>query len=538
METSWLDTAIASSHPGEMAGSMMHFKVRASPERLNATISVAEALGNPLPAELSLEPQSGCSQHRFLVLGDMGTLQKHPKYPMLVGCDRHRIIALDCRTGAHQVLHESNSIVRISCLSPTSGDIIYSVIRNMNNFEVGADEREFFSLKLDDCLVDGFATARIPPRPLTLPQPHEEPFYGIAVERIIDLDNGSRIYLGDAETGTGMVHVGADGQLLMWSDDCEDHGLVLDVDAPANRFGLYDTEGYGVYMLSFESYETSVIAGDLQHWGTTDGVGPLARFWHLKRPMVSNRHLFMRTEGPAVYQWRQCCVDLKTLEVKTVYVVQNQGQALQLFVASLEGDEVQPTYRQFCGIDLAEAVSTVVFRLPFNKRLQIDRRILVARSHHFREILSVDQNLSEIDLSKEAAADLASFTVLLRFLMTDRWDATSSHVEPDLAFNVRHLAKTFRLPRLMLLAEGHLQQQLSGQTVLNILGRVIGSGSTLEKACWSLLTLEREAILKQSQAQIETIVKEHPELAMKLILLGTGAPLDPVPKRRKTVWPT
>ena len=41
--------------------------------------------------------RSSCSQHRFLVLGDMGTLQKHPKYPMLVGCDRHRIIALDCR---------------------------------------------------------------------------------------------------------------------------------------------------------------------------------------------------------------------------------------------------------------------------------------------------------------------------------------------------------------------------------------------------------------------------------------------------------
>ena len=31
----------------------------------------------------------------------------------------------------------------------------------------------FFTLKLDDCLVDGFATARIPPRPLQLPQPHE-----------------------------------------------------------------------------------------------------------------------------------------------------------------------------------------------------------------------------------------------------------------------------------------------------------------------------------------------------------------------------
>lgn len=30
----------------------------------------------------------------------------------------------------------------------------------------------------------------------------------------------------------------------------------------------------------------------------------------------------------------------------------------------------------------------------------------------------------------------------------------------------------------------------------------------------------------------EKIVKEHPDLAMKLILLGTGATQDPVPKRR------
>lgn len=30
-------------------------------------------------------------------------------------------------------------------------------------------------------------------------------------------------------------------------------------------------------------------------------------------------------------------------------------------------------------------------------------------------------------------------------------------------------------------------------------------------------------------------MKEHPDLAMKLILLGTGAEQDPVPKRRR-LW--
>eukprot|EP00438_Fugacium_kawagutii_P035513 Skav211965 [mRNA] locus=scaffold433:301400:317262:- [translate_table: standard] len=69
----------------------------------------------------------------------------------------------------------------------------------------------FFTLKLEEVLVDGFPTSRVPPKQLLLPLPHEEPFYGIAVERILDLDDGSRIYFGDAETGVGLVHVGSDG---------------------------------------------------------------------------------------------------------------------------------------------------------------------------------------------------------------------------------------------------------------------------------------------------------------------------------------
>eukprot|EP00913_Durusdinium_trenchii_P024347 g22857.t1 len=144
-------------------------------------------------------------------------------------------------------------------------------------------------------------------------------------------------------------------------------------------FGIFDTEGYGVFMLSFETHEITLLAGDLRHWGSKDGVGQLARFWHLKRPVVNDRYLFMRTEGPAIYQWRQCRLDLKTLEVNSVifegvdhnglltycaserevYVVQYVGQGAQLLVASLEEDhEVQLAHQQFTGIDLAEPVSS------------------------------------------------------------------------------------------------------------------------------------------------------------------------------------
>ncbi|CAK9112963.1 unnamed protein product [Durusdinium trenchii] len=320
-------------------------------------------------------------------------------------------------------------------------------------------------------------------------------------------------------------------------------------------FGIFDTEGYGVFMLSFETHEITLLAGDLRHWGSKDGVGQLARFWHLKRPVVNDRYLFMRTEGPAIYQWRQCRLDLKTLEVNSVifegvdhnglltycaserevYVVQYVGQGAQLLVASLEEDhEVQLAHQQFTGIDLAEPVSSVAFRLRCKAKLHVDRRILLARSEHFRKLLMADQTMTEIDLTGEAAADVKSFTVLLRFLMTDRWDAAS--VEPELAFNVRDLAQSFGLPRLMAFAEGHLQQQLSGETVLKILGRVIGSATPLEKACWHLLTLEREAILKHSQHEVDEIVQKNPDFAKKLILLGTGAPSDPVPSKRRRTW--
>ena len=53
---------------------------------------------------------------------------------VLVGCDRRRIIALDTRNGTHQVLHESNEIIRISCLSPKSGDIISSLVNQQHGY--------------------------------------------------------------------------------------------------------------------------------------------------------------------------------------------------------------------------------------------------------------------------------------------------------------------------------------------------------------------------------------------------------------------
>lgn len=70
----------------------------------------------------------------ILLPGELCTLQQHPRYPILVGCDRRRIIALDTRNGTHQVLHESNEIIRISCLSPKSGDIISSLVNQQHGY--------------------------------------------------------------------------------------------------------------------------------------------------------------------------------------------------------------------------------------------------------------------------------------------------------------------------------------------------------------------------------------------------------------------
>ncbi len=39
-----------------------------------------------------------CFSKGILLAGDLCTLQKHPRYPILIGCDRRRIIALDSRS--------------------------------------------------------------------------------------------------------------------------------------------------------------------------------------------------------------------------------------------------------------------------------------------------------------------------------------------------------------------------------------------------------------------------------------------------------
>merc|ERR1712196_323177 len=103
----------------------------------------------------------------------------------------------------------------------------------------------------------------------------------------------------------------------------------------------------------------------------------------------------------------------------------------------------------------------------------------------------------------------------------------------DLAFRVRALADRYRLSKLVSLAESILYRMLVPETVLMFLGRLVGTGSALEEACWALVESDRNSILRACESDISDLIHQNPELAKKLILWQTGAVADPAPSRHK-----
>merc|ERR1712066_780925 len=121
------------------------------------------------------------------------------------------------------------------------------------------------------------------------------------------------------------------------------------------------------------------------------------------------------------------------------------------------------------------------------------------------------------------------------FVLGDTW--TASQDDPELAFRVRALADRYRLTKLVSLAETILHRMLNPENVLMFLGllsgRVVGSHSWLEEACWTLMESDRNAILRRCEGDISELIKQNPDLAKKLILWQTGAGGDPAPSRCK-----
>merc|ERR1712146_694858 len=139
-------------------------------------------------------------------------------------------------------------------------------------------------------------------------------------------------------------------------------------------------------------------------------------------------------------------------------------------------------------VDLSAPVWPIVFKLANGSALQVDGRLLMARSAYFRGMLSSglqEATRSEVDLTHDRDADASSVGVLLHFVLGDTWNAPRD--DADLAFRVRALADRYRLTKLVSLAESILHRMLAPDTVLMFLGRLVGTGSALEEACWALV---------------------------------------------------
>merc|ERR1711874_770734 len=95
------------------------------------------------------------------------------------------------------------------------------------------------------------------------------------------------------------------------------------------------------------------------------------------------------------------------------------------------------------------------------------------------------------------------------------WPAqkTSDHL-----FRVRALADRYELLHLRALAELQLEATLCAENVLHYLGRISGSGGSLERACWSLMAESGRDILHANAASLATLASENPTLAQTIML--------------------
>jgi ABC-type transporter Mla MlaB component len=479
----------------------------------------------------------------------VGHSKRHHK---LIASNGWYIVAFDDRDASVTVLYESGHRHEVSCIHPTSGEVVF-----------GFGDWDGFVLHSLD-----IATRR--EKRMDIPAFDGSPFWGLRPFRVIILPNQERIYFGHSGFGMddvdemGFCHVDAAGRVLTWKNQLEHeddgfHGLGPWCKNDYNA--IYDCDGYGLYRWSFDTHECSLLAGSRESWGCRDGYGAHARFWWLRQPMSNGKYLWVRTEGPRKFEWRVVRVNLETSRVETVrwaginhddlqtfwvtedaiFVLQrsNEDPSLCKLLRASLGD-VEDSVEQSLAMpfNLSEPVRPITFKLSGGEEVQVSGRTLVARSTYFREMLTSDfqeARLDTVDLTKDQDVDKAALSVLLHFVeIGNTW--VGSKTDSSLAFRVRTLADRYCMPQLVYLADSILHGMLTEDTVLSFLGQVVGSGGALEDACWAMMSAARERILANNEHLVSDLVQQNPELAKKLILWKTGAEADPAwggPKRQK-----
>lgn len=176
---------------------------------------------------------------------------------------------------------------------------------------------------------------------------------------------------------------------------------------------------------------------------------------------------------------------------------------------------------QFPRMIYTDTLKVVAFKLSSGQSLFFDSRILVARSEYFCSMLTSsawqESQTNEVDLSEEPLATESSISAMLHFIISDTFHSGD---DSELAFAVRTLADRYGLAKLVDAADKNLQRLLSEDNVLSFYGRLLGSGSHLERACLEMIEANGSELLQKQEPKLDQLISENPALAKKLIMTG------------------
>jgi len=474
----------------------------------------------------------------------------HEKVILL--CSSNVAYVISPQDGSHSVLQELPAVdtfLNISCIDPLSGDVIVE-IRDGNELittqlkRISMTTKEMTTIDLDHLGWDHW---------------HMHPC------RLIFLKNGERVVLGLDEVESnafyiaglwgapGVAHYDDQWNLLSWT---EAPWAPFDYPPPPTKRsrarvtaplwhgqtttnGIYGKYGNALAAYNFEKRAVEVLAGNIAGFGCADGVGCRAQFDDPGKIFVNSKFLYTRCNSEPRWLLRMVQLDLSTLRVDTMHVfglehfsveamcvseeamyafVALSASTCQLYRASLHQQHPSPGLQEATtSLDFESAVRPVIFHLAGGIALEIDGRLLIARSEYFRKMLTSEWRegqTNEVDLTNKPDADQKVMNVMLRFITCDDWVGTRDDME--LALRVRHLADLYQLPKLMVLADDILLPMLNPNRLLLLLERVHGSGGRLEQACWQMLHAQPPHFMSEHKETLDEIIERNAQFAEDL----------------------
>ncbi|OLP95271.1 hypothetical protein AK812_SmicGene22619 [Symbiodinium microadriaticum] len=166
------------------------------------------------------------------------------------------------------------------------------------------------------------------------------------------------------------------------------------------------------------------------------------------------------------------------------------------------------------GLDLSQELETVTFHLPEEKKLYVDKRMLVARSEYFRNMLGTDTykegQTNQVDLTTDPQVDPSSLNGVLIYVMTGGFTCDG---DTAYAFRVRKLADRFVLQGLCDLVDAELETMLCYDNVLDFLGEVAGTEGRLESACLGMLADDNCELIEVQQDKARNMMRSNAMLA-------------------------